>query len=468
MFFAGANNALACSCSFTVPVDLEFSGAQNVAILEVQAVEKYVEGEKGFGSDKIKQSRLTVRKVFKGNLKVGQEIIFPQGGGADCIWTFDEQSVGTEFLFYLSAKPIKNNIWAAGTCSRSRSVKHAHADILYLENLTKVLNKTRLSGTLTQSTEAAIEGEKDSHDLLAAKTVRITGNGKDLRLKTDEYGVYEIYDLPAGKYKITPEKIDGFKLSNENNSVEVEVEAENHTEEDFNFTINNQISGKFFDSNGKPLKGVCLDLLPARGEKQKYFRQYDCTKADGTFKFDEIPAGTYIIVVNDDGEITADEPFKTFYYPNVASREDAAAITIGAGDFHDDIFISAQQAVETITVSGVLLFEDGKPAAEESVRFFAESNTKETDRRADASTRTDAKGRFALNILKGQTGIFRGSMYTYSGEYEKCPKLEKLIRAKGRSLQDIETPPLKIEAVSNLSGVELMFPFPSCTKANTK
>ena len=30
------------------------------------------------------------------------EIVFGQGGGADCIWTFNEQSVGHQYLFYLT------------------------------------------------------------------------------------------------------------------------------------------------------------------------------------------------------------------------------------------------------------------------------------------------------------------------------------------------------------------------------
>lgn len=84
---------------------------------------------------------------------------------------------------------------------------------------------------------------------------------------------------------------------------------------------------------------------------------------------------------------------------------------------------------------------------------------------SDARASTDEKGRFSIKILKGQKGILYGSMITFVGEYENCPKLDKLIRSKGTSVEDIETPALEIEAVNNLSGVELKFPFPSCRKA---
>ncbi len=469
-FFVSTDVVSACSFVRSGTIDTEFDTTPNVAIFKLQSVEKLAEGEKGYGVDGIKQSKLTVEKVFKGNLKVGDILTFAQGGGADCVWTFSEKAVGNEYLFYLDAKPDKDKIWAAITCSRSNSVKYAAADLLYLEKMAKVRGKTRLSGAITQSIRAAVEGEESSYHQLAGRKVRVSGNGKNIELKTDENGVYEIYDLPVGKYKVTPEKVNGYKFTREekSDSVEVEIEAKSHTEQDFDFSIDNAIRGKLFDANGKSLKDVCLDLLPVRGKKPPYFYQADCTDENGKFEFEEIPAGTYVIVVNDDGELSSSEPFGTFYYPSATRREDAAAITIGAGDFRDDLIVNAPQTIETVTMTGVLLFEDGKPVAKESVKFFAETeNSKPRDKyaQADARTATDEKGQFSVRILKGQKGKLFGSMYSYIGEYDKCPKLDKIIRAKGDSAEDIETPPIEIDAINDLSGIELKFPFPGCKKA---
>lgn len=469
ILFAAADVSYACSCVRSGTVDQEFAESPNIVILKLQSVEKLAEGEKGYGYGGIKQSKLTVEKVFKGNLKIGQFLTFTQGGGGDCIWTFSEKGIGTEFLFYLGAKPVKGNIWAAGTCSRSNSAKYAAADLLYIEKLTKVRGKTRLSGSLTQSVASAVESEESSYNRLAGRKVRISGNGKNIELKTDENGVYEVYDLPVGKYKITPEKIFGYKFSDEkSNSVEVEIEAKSQTEQDFDFSIDNSIRGKFYDTNGKTLKNVCLNLLPARGKKAKYFYQSDCTDENGVFEFDRIPAGTYVIIVNEDGEVSSNEPFGTFYYPSATNREDAAEITIGAGDFREDLIINAPETAEIITISGILLFEDGNPVVDESVEFFAESENKKPDdkyAKEDARASTNENGKFSIRILKGQKGKLFGSMITYVGEYEKCPKLDKLIRAKGNSVEDIETPPIEIKAVSDLLEIELKFPFPSCKKA---
>jgi len=486
-FLVLAQTAQACSCAMNDTVDKDFIRVPNIAIFKVQAVEKYTEGEKGYGYGGIKQSKLSVEKVFKGNLKVGQELTFAQGGGADCIWTFDEKSIGQEYLFYLGDKPIDNksaermisstsfgrfspsqNVWAAFTCSRSGSVRYRIGDVKYLENVSKERGKTRLSGILSQYVAVATEDEEAKVNPLSGYKITIKGSLLNIELKTDKDGFYEIYDLPAGKYTVTPEKISGYKFYGvEKDSIEVVVKPKSHTEQNFDYRINNRIGGKFYDANGKLLKDVCLDLIPARGKKARYFYQGDCTNENGKFEFDEIPAGTCLIVVNERNEISARQPFGTFYYPNKLNREEAALVTISAGDFRDDLIITAPTTAETITISGVLLFEDGKPAADEAVEFYAEGAAKKDaeDKSEDSRASTDNNGRFSIKILKGQKGRLLGSMITFEGEYEKCPKLDKLIKAKGGGVPTIETSTLQIEAVSDSTGIELKFPFPKCKKA---
>ncbi|MGH9820639.1 MAG: hypothetical protein ACRD43_10760, partial [Pyrinomonadaceae bacterium] len=72
------------------------------------------------------------------------------------------------------------------------------------------------------------------------------------------------------------------------------------------------------------------------------------------------------------------------------------------------------------------------------------------------------QGRFTIRILKGQKGILFGGMFSFVGQYEKCPAHDKLL-AKGKS--SIETPTVKIDAVSDIVDVELKFAFPGCQKA---
>lgn len=298
--------------------------------------------------------------------------------------------------------------------------------------------------------------------------------GKDTTVETDEDGVYEIYGLPAGKYKIIPEKVRGYKFWNESSFREVELKAGNHSEADFTFIIDNNISGKFLDSTGKPLKNVCLNLLSAIGKKLPFNYKVDCTDVKGNFQIEEIPAGTYVIVVNDDGKITAEEPFGTFYYPNTSRIEDAAKITIGAGDFFNDLVITAPTTAETITISGIVTFEKGTVPIKENYEYVSvyfvpdESDSKPVDGKRDNNSRAevDENGRFTIRILKDQRGKLHAELMSYVGEYQNCPKLDNLLRSQGERFGiTVKTNSVEVEAINEMSGVELSFPFPSCKKA---
>ena len=218
LLLAFTNNANACTCGPRPTVLDSFEGSDEVVIVRAISVEKVEnkDDEDEHYVDGVKSTTMIVEKVFKGKLKVRDEIIFGQGGGADCIWTFDEESVGRQFLFYLVrpetlAKeehyvPSKEpGLWFGFGCGRSSRVSGATEDLLYLENISKVRGKTRISGTIGGGfayPDMDVDGKK----------IKIIGPNKIYRTKTDKDGVFEIYGLPAGKYFIEPELPAGWRI----------------------------------------------------------------------------------------------------------------------------------------------------------------------------------------------------------------------------------------------------------------
>lgn len=200
-------------------------------------------------------------------------------------------------------------------------------------------NKTRLSGSVKQFiTEMTRQGKIETLNYLAERKVCIIGNGKDIKLKTDENGVYEIYGLPPGKYKVMLDKISGFSFTNDkSNEVEVEIKSKSHTEENIFYSINNAIRGKLYDSGNKPVEDVLLKLIPANEEFPKFYIAETYTNKDGDFEFENIPIGTFLLVVNKEVDIGSEtESSKTLYYPGTFKREEASEITIGAGVFYEN------------------------------------------------------------------------------------------------------------------------------------
>ena len=140
--------ASACSCALPMTVLDEFETSDEVVILRVVSVEKVDDGNKQKYVDGVRSTNMIVEKTFKGRLRVGDEIVFGQGGGADCVWTFHEQLVGQQFLFYLTRPeklgdwgPREPGLWLGEQCGRSAGLKYVADDLLYLETLTKCMAK---------------------------------------------------------------------------------------------------------------------------------------------------------------------------------------------------------------------------------------------------------------------------------------------------------------------------------------
>ena len=72
-------------------------------------------------------------------------------------------------------------------------MENTHDDLLYLENIAKVQGRTRVSGVVDGDDENA-----------AGQQVRITSKNKSYMATTDKNGVYELYDLPPGRYLTEP------------------------------------------------------------------------------------------------------------------------------------------------------------------------------------------------------------------------------------------------------------------------
>lgn len=448
--------ANACSCYARETVDKELAKTPNVAILKLQSIKQNDAEPRNFF--------FSVEKVFKGELKLNEVLTFRLI--SNCSLYFSEEQVGTEFLFYLGNRPAKDEFWSASTCSRSGAVKATTNDLRYLENEKKLRGKTRLSGNLAKWVETMNDS---SFVPLADRKIRIVGKVKTAEVTTDETGAFEIYDLPPGKYKIFPGKLDGYYFQREKSGfVEVEIKAKSQTEHNFLYSIDNAIGGKVVDREGKPLKEICVDLYSLKTEKALGFAHKPCTDEDGEFEISAIPVGTYKIVVNGEDafdRFSRNSLFETFYYPNAKTLEKAAEISVGENFFLRDLILVPPEMKETITLTGRLIFADGKPAFDKAIQFVRSDKISEIDSGIAVSefeVKTDKNGQFTIKILKGQSGILRGTFVALSGENKNCPEIEEILKQKGGTIQQLGTNRLEISGTENLTGIELKFPFPFC------
>jgi hypothetical protein len=187
---------IACTCGSTVSVLDEYDHAQVVVIARVKAVQKIEQNAKETYGDNV-HSQLVVEKVYKGDMQPGQALVFTQGSGTDCSWSFSDDLIGQKVLLYLN-KPRTGSDWRVSSCGRSTALNDATEDLLYLDNMDQLRGKTRVSGRY-------VKGFYRVDLSVAGRKIKIVGENQTYETTTDEKGIFEIYDLRPGDYRLEPE-----------------------------------------------------------------------------------------------------------------------------------------------------------------------------------------------------------------------------------------------------------------------
>lgn len=196
--------AFACTCAPKRSVLDEYDWAAVVVIARVASLEKAAKQDRQEYDYGVRSSRLVVEKVYKGDVRVGDELVFAQGNGVNCLMRFSEESIGHRSLFYLG-RPPADQPWVVSFCGRSTSVERATEDLLYLDKLDQVRGKTRVSGRYER-------GFYGGELKVAGWKVRIVGESDTYETISDENGVFEIYGVPAGNYRLVPELPPGLSI----------------------------------------------------------------------------------------------------------------------------------------------------------------------------------------------------------------------------------------------------------------
>lgn len=452
-----AASARACSC-FVYPSPAEaFEGATAVFVGRVARATPETSKKAYFNKQTVVA---LVEEAFKG-ARVGQEIVFTQPSH-NCAPKFDARA---RLLFYATYDP-KAKTWEVPGCNRGSDLEGAADDLLYLRALPLSAERNRVSGVLSHYEDGPDKGFSLVEHVAGAK-VRVKGRDKTYEVTTNADGAYELYDLPPGEYTIEPELPFGLKVrfpmrfgpAGGGEGVTVKLAEKTGAGSDFVLSSDNSIVGRVLGPGGVPMPDACVELFTA-SKAEGGGRIFDCTDAEGRYKLEDVPPGKYLIAANDDGRLSGAEPFPVVFYPGTFERGKASVVTVGRGDSRTGYDVAVPSLHPTVTLSGVLLYSDGRPAAGATVTFKISQADARYEQTAYAST--DDAGRFTLAVLKGVPGRLYADSYVYEGKFEQpCPEMKKLIE-KGGDNATLLTNSVAVEADRDAPDLRLVFPVPFC------
>lgn len=357
---------------------------------------------------------------------------------------------GQQMLFYLM--PNDDGSWNIPGCHRTTRIDNAADDLAFLRRLPNSAEGNRISGTV-ELYENSLDKGFSRIKALAGVKVSIRSPVAIYEILTDADGLYEKYDLPPATYSVQIEPPSGMKIdfrSQQGKGFDYDSKAELHLTMDaqigasVNFVLmaDNRISGHVYDPEGKPLNDVCVNLQPIIN-LSKPIPFFDCTKPDGSFAIQEMPAGQYRVVANEDSRLSAREPFPTIFYPGVEQREKVKIVTVVFGEHIDQVDIHVPKVQKRVTLSGKLVYQDEIPA-QEDITFMSDDGT------YAEHTTADERGNFKLMILTKHPGSLKGELFGFYEVTEECPQL------KPSSI------PASITSDKDLNQIRLVFPFRSC------
>lgn len=483
-----AEAVFACSCATRPTVLDSFESSDLVVATRLVSAEKIREKEREHDIAHIRSATMIVIKVYKGNIKAGQALKFAQGGGGDCVWTFDEEWINEEFLFYLG-KPTKGHPWTgeveddqaepmyrAITCGRSNSLEAALDDLAYLDNISKVRGKTRLSGKFAAWFDDSFTGSDIK--------LKIAGKTRTYAAKTDKNGFFEVYDLEPGEYVVTLDLPHGWKINDymlertatgfeeydprakakSPNQIPVVIRAGRHAVLDLVFDVDTAIKGRVLSPAGKPMKDVCVTAVSTDLQEGDYRGPSNCTDAKGEFVIEEMVRGNYYLVANSDGRMDDGEPFGVVFYPGVTDFKNAGVVAVEPGKHATGRTIQIPQTVELVTINGRFLYSDNKPVRGEWVKFEPDDKKRFDEIRVE----TDDAGRFVFRLPKGAAGTVSANKWINAEKFKNCPKVDGLLKEAGEETLTVHSSVIRVDSLVLTESIEIVLPIPYCEEAKPK
>lgn len=254
--------------------------------------------------------------------------IFSGGLDGDCGYHF--KSNGQYILF---AHRGKDGRLFATVCDGTRPASDAQALLPQLRAMRDGRRVASVFGVLRRADPAFLTAANNPVDPMANVSVKIRSRDDRFETSTDADGVYRFYDVHAGEYSLTADLPAGTGLTQKSlgGLQPFTIPDGACFEYDVDALPTGSIHGSVLGPDGKPLDLASLELYRAGNYSSSRPGLWAFQGAEGSFDFDHIGPGDYILVFNRANRMNPNAPFKRAFYPGVADLSDAQPIHLDDG-----------------------------------------------------------------------------------------------------------------------------------------
>ncbi len=338
--------------------------------------------------------RVVVEEVFKGDL--GGEVIVGVSSmkGTSCGDYGLERHIS--FIVYAYGE-IDGNVLYTGSCSRTRPAngEYAKEDLDFLRNLPAPGTGGNLQGKIWADLKAG-----GATPLPNVKVNIRAGDKLVSAVRTDSEGCFEVKKLQPGSYNVVPEFPENYMT--ERKSAEVTIEDRGTAIVGFEAYLNGTVLGNIVDQDGQGFDRAFLHLVERGVENGKSIYGHS-TGENGSFLVSGVPPGEYALYLELHGKSYKDN--KRFYYPGAYEAAGATSIKVELGGKVEGLKFFLPEEFKVRRIDGLVVWEDGKPAANVKVMLLCPRNAKEDGfavEHSPTTARTDEEGKFELQGFTGE------------------------------------------------------------------
>jgi Carboxypeptidase regulatory-like domain len=352
LFIFAAGKVFGCQCVDSQPACAAFWTYQAGAVF-AGTVLKITEPERGSESFPQRTVLLGVDRGYAGVSAKEIEIHTGRGGG-DCGYPFQ---AGHRYLVYALPNP-NDHVLRASICSPTKKIEDAGEDLAYLNNLQRLPKSSRIFGVVA-------DPWKDRDHGFAHTTVELIGVSGSQKVLTDGAGRFDVSGLAAGRYRIHV-AVPGYTLGNGTRGPEIDVHEGGCAAVQMWLSVDGRISGKVFDSEGRGVPRIRVDLLKPEDQFPSFGAETDAT---GRYEFGGVRSGKYRIAVNSTSGPSAEQPYAPAFYPDVHQFSKAALVTLGEAEHREDLNLHLGPKLRQKEFPGRVYYPDGTAAGNANVVY---------------------------------------------------------------------------------------------------